>query len=94
MIGGLDLSPGAFAGLIIGIIAFFVLLGVLLLIIRSKRRKAVDVGESDTTRLIGKRNTGTASMLGEGDKETVDGLKSMTEKTVDSGAPIYWNKYI
>jgi len=86
------LSPGAFAALVLGIIAFFVLIGILLFYIRSRRREN-ETGDRDTTRLIGKRNTGTSFVQPE--RETGNALKpsnGMTE--VGGSTSIYWNKYM
>jgi hypothetical protein len=86
------LSPGAFAALVLGIITFFVLIGVLLFYIRSRRREN-ETGDTDTTRLIGKRNTGTSFVQAE--SGTGNELKS-PNGMVKFGGPtsIYWNKYM
>jgi hypothetical protein len=93
VLGGVALSPGAFAALILGIIAFFVLLGVLLFYIRSKRGRETEAVETDTTRLIGKRSTETS--FGQRESGTRDGSKARNGM-VEVGRPtsIYWNKYI
>jgi hypothetical protein len=87
------LSPGAFAVLILGIIAFFVLIGVLLFYIRSKRGRETEAVDTDTTRLIGKRSTGTSFTQTEGGMR--EGSKA-PNGMVEVGRPtsIYWNKYI
>jgi len=93
VLGGLALSPGAFAALILGIIAFFVLIGVLLFYIRSKRGKETEAVETDTTRLIGKRSTGTSFTQTEGGmSEGSKAPNGMGE--VGRPSSIYWNKYI
>jgi hypothetical protein len=88
------LSPGAFAALILGIIAFFVLIGVLLFYIRSKGGRETEAVDTDTTRLIGERSTGTSSTQTEGGM-TREGSKA-PNGMVEVGRPgsIYWNKYI
>jgi len=90
-LGGLTLSPGEFAALILGIIAFFVLIGVLLFYLHSKRKTPIVSGDSDTTQLIGKRNTGTS--FGHRESGVRDELKAPEGMTEVAG-PIYWNKYI
>ena len=64
---------------------------MLLFYFHSKRKSENGPGDSDTTQLIGSRNTGTSF----GNRESVIGQgPKAPDAMAEVAGPIYWNKYI